>query len=139
MITDPWFYLLAIPAVLITSISKGGFGAGLGVLAVPLMALRLPVPQVTAIMLPIICLMDVVSVWVYRGRWDRTILAITLPGALVGIGLGALSFGILPDAWLRLAVGIIAIVFTLRRWLAWARSTPTVPGRHPAKGVFWGA
>src|ERR1700680_844008 len=88
MITDPWFYCLAIPALLVTSISKGGFGAGLGVLAVPLMALRLPVPQVTAIMLPIICLMDVVSVLGYRKRWDKRILAITLPGALFGILLG---------------------------------------------------
>jgi uncharacterized protein len=139
MITDLWFYLLAVPALLLTSISKGGFGAGLGVLAVPLMALRLPVPQVTAIMLPIICVMDVVSVWVYRGRWDRTILAITLPGALVGIGLGTVSFGILPDAWLRLAIGAIAIAFTLRRWFAGSRPKPAEGGRHPVKGALWAA
>jgi uncharacterized membrane protein YfcA len=93
MVTDPWFYLLAIPALLLTSVSKGGFGAGLGVLAVPLMALRLPVPQVIAIMLPIICLMDIASVWSYRGQWDATILRMTLPGALLGILLGSASFG----------------------------------------------
>ncbi|MEP1030613.1 MAG: sulfite exporter TauE/SafE family protein, partial [Alphaproteobacteria bacterium] len=28
MITDPLFYLLAVPAVLIAGISKGGFGSG---------------------------------------------------------------------------------------------------------------
>src|SRR3984957_2728517 len=97
MVTDPWFYLLAVPALLLTSISKGGFGAGLGVLAVPLMALRLPVPQVIAIILPIICLMDLASVWSYRGQWDTAILRVCLPSALVGILLGWISFGMFPD------------------------------------------
>jgi uncharacterized protein len=27
---DPWFYILAIPAVLLTGISKGGFASGAG-------------------------------------------------------------------------------------------------------------
>ena len=41
MLSDPWFYLLAIPAVLIYGIGKGGLGGALGILAVPMMALRL--------------------------------------------------------------------------------------------------
>ncbi|GGF48184.1 UPF0721 transmembrane protein [Aliidongia dinghuensis] len=146
MITDPWFYALAIPALLITSISKGGFGAGLGVLAVPLIALRLPVAEVTPILLPIICLMDAASLWGYRGRWDGRILAITLPGALIGIALGAVGVGTLPDVWLRLAIGTIAVAFPLRRWLAAPRRQRThegpggegrFSGRRPAQGVFW--
>jgi hypothetical protein len=28
-IADPWFYLAAVPAVVIVGISKGGFGGGL--------------------------------------------------------------------------------------------------------------
>ena len=39
LVTDPFFYLVAIPAVLLMGISKSGFGAGFGSLAVPLMAL----------------------------------------------------------------------------------------------------
>ena len=35
MITDPWFYAAAIPALMITGISKAGFGNGLGIIAVP--------------------------------------------------------------------------------------------------------
>ena len=38
MIDITLFYIIAIPAVLVTGISKGGFGSGLGVLAVPAMA-----------------------------------------------------------------------------------------------------
>lgn len=51
--TDPSFYAVAVPAVLLMGISKSGFGSGFGALAVPLMALAMPVPQAAAIMLPL--------------------------------------------------------------------------------------
>ena len=44
-ITDPWFYAVSIPAVLLLGLSKSGFGAGFGSLAVPMMALAVSVPQ----------------------------------------------------------------------------------------------
>ena len=40
-ITDWTFYAVAVPAVLLLGISKSGFGAGFGSLAVPLMAEKL--------------------------------------------------------------------------------------------------
>jgi uncharacterized membrane protein YfcA len=70
LITDPWFYVAAIPAVLLFGIAKGGFGGGLGVLAVPLMALVVSPLQAAAVLLPILCLMDLVGLWAYRGRSD---------------------------------------------------------------------
>ena len=30
LITDPFFYLIAVPAVLLLGLSKSGFGAGFG-------------------------------------------------------------------------------------------------------------
>ncbi|MGB0282895.1 MAG: sulfite exporter TauE/SafE family protein, partial [Neptuniibacter sp.] len=63
MITDPLFYLAAIPAVLIVGISKGGFGGGLGLIAVPMMALVISPVQAAAIMLPILCIMDLFALW----------------------------------------------------------------------------
>ncbi len=75
MITDPLFYALAIPAFLLTGISKGGFGTGLGTLAVPMMALVIPVPQAAAIMLPLLIAMDWIGLWSrprrYRGPPDE--------------------------------------------------------------------
>ena len=41
VITDPLFYLLAIPAVTLLGLAKGGF-AGLGMIATPLLALVVP-------------------------------------------------------------------------------------------------
>lgn len=39
LITDPYFYAVAVPAVLLMGVSKSGFGSGFGALAVPLMEL----------------------------------------------------------------------------------------------------
>jgi hypothetical protein len=52
VITDPIFYLLAIPAVILLGLGKGGF-AGLGMIAVPLLTLRVPILQGAAIILPL--------------------------------------------------------------------------------------
>src|SRR3546814_2586892 len=85
MIVDPLFYLAAVPAVLIAGISKGGFGAGLGLLAVPMMALVLPPVQVAAIMLPILCLMDLVGIWAYWQKWEGSVLLRLALAAAVGV------------------------------------------------------
>ena len=50
VITDPLFYLLAIPAVTLLGLGKGGF-AGLGMIATPLLALVVPPLEGAAILL----------------------------------------------------------------------------------------
>jgi uncharacterized membrane protein YfcA len=116
VITDPFFFLVAIPAVLIMGIAKGGMGGGLGVAAVPLMSLAIPPTQAAAIMLPILCVMDLFAVWGFRGQYDRNNLRILIPAAIVGIALGALTFRYLSEAHIKILVGLIAVVFTLN-WL----------------------
>lgn len=117
MITDPFFYLAAVPAVIMFGIAKGGFGSGLGVMAVPLIAMVVSPVQAAAILLPILCLMDVVGLWAYRGKWMLTELRILLPASLVGIAVGTLLFEFMSPARLRLTLGIVAIAFTLHHWL----------------------
>lgn len=136
MITDPLFYVAAIPALLITGISKAGFGTGLGILAVPLIALTIPASQAAAIMLPILCVMDLAALWAYRGRWSRENMKIMLPGGLVGIVLGALTFRYVNEAGLKLVLGAIAIGFLLQRWLGKASPAETTKPT-PGKGYFW--
>ena len=69
MIAEPSFYAAAIPAVILMGLSKGGF-AGLGLLALPLMALVASPVQAAAIMLPILLVQDVVTVWAFRRTWS---------------------------------------------------------------------
>ncbi len=63
IITDPFFYGVAIPAVLLLGISKSGFGAGFGSLAVPIMALAVSVPQAAAVLMPVLPLAPL-GVWI---------------------------------------------------------------------------
>ena len=139
MITDPWFYAAAIPAVILVGLSKGGFAGGVGFVGVPLMALVMSPVQAAAILLPILCLMDVVSVWTWWGVYDRKTLADMLPGALLGVGLGwGLAASVTPDM-IRLVVGLVAMVFVLRWFYLTVRhgaSHAADPNRIAA--AFWG-
>ena len=137
------FYPVAILAVLVTGIAKGAFGQGSGGIAVPLMAMFIPPQEAAGIMLPILCAMDLVSVHAYRGRWSREHLAILLPGALVGIVLGAIAFGTLPVNGVRLLLGVISVTFALNQWF---RFSERIAARFAARrgrpgavgGAFWG-
>lgn len=66
MIDSPAFWLAAVPAVLIVGLSKGGFGGGLGVLGVPLLSLAVSPVQAAAVLLPVLCVMDLASLWAFR-------------------------------------------------------------------------
>ena len=47
VITDPLFYVVAIPAVILVGIAKGGFPGAFGGMAVPLMSLAIS-PKIVA-------------------------------------------------------------------------------------------
>src|SRR5690606_11033490 len=113
MLTDPWFYAVAIPATLIVGLAKGGFGGGVSVLGVPLMALVIPPLEAAAIMLPIMIVMDVVAVGAWWRVFDRRSLVILLPASLVGIGIGWAIAAYVTDEAVRLIVGVVALGFTV--------------------------
>lgn len=138
IIDDPLFYLVAIPAVLLTGISKGGFGSALGGIGVPLMAIAISPVQAAAILLPVLCFMDLVGLRVYYKKWDVATLRIMVPGALAGIALGALTFGAIHEDHIRIVIGAIAVLFTLNQWLGFAASQAPAAA-SVAKGRLWGA
>lgn len=137
MIDDPWFYAAAVPAVLLFGVSKGGFGGGLGTAAVPLMALVVSPLQAAAILLPILCVMDLVALWKFRGKWIWPELHVLLPASLLGIAVGTLLFEYMSAAVVRLIVGIVAIVFTLHYWANQRRKVSrSLPHYARAAGVI---
>lgn len=110
MIDNPIFWITAVISVIITGISKGGFG-GLALLAVPLMALTISPVQAAGIMLPILIIMDWVSMWSYRKHWDKKLLMLTLPGAIIGILIAWKFAAYVDDQFVRISVGLIAVIF----------------------------
>ena len=119
MLTDPAFYLVSVPAVLLYGVAKGGFGGAVAILAVPLMALVMSPARAAAILLPILVAMDLVVIYSYRGHFDARALKLLLPGALLGVLLGYLLADRTNDNVMRLLVGVVALLFATQALLGW--------------------
>lgn len=130
MIDDPVFYALAIPAVVLLGLAKGGF-AGAGALSLPMVAFATDPVRAAAILLPILMVQDVVSVWAFRRSVDYHVLGWTLLGAVVGILLGyGFAANVSPDAVLAM-VGIISISFGIYRLWRDRRGGASAPSNSP--------
>lgn len=138
MLTDPLFYLVAIPAVILLGLSKGGF-AGVGAMALPLVALVISPVQAAAILLPVLIVQDAVGVWAFRSHWDRDVLLLMIPSAIVGIVGGYLLAAKVSATAVLAALGVIAIFFACYRlWLSRGERMPTPANAPTALGVVLG-
>lgn len=126
LITDPFFYMVAIPAVLLLGISKSGFGAGFGSLAVPMMAMAVTVPQAAAILMPVLLLMDLLGMAAFRKDFDKKLLVFLIPFGLLGTVIGTLLFKVLDSHVVAGIVGVFTLVFLAQRLLF-----PPKPGSAP--------
>jgi len=132
------FWLLGTASTLLFGMSKAGFGAAAGSLAVPLMALAVSPVFAAAVMLPILLLIDLIGLLVFRGRFDAANLRIILPGAMVGIALGWITFGLVDTRWIKLLIGIEAVAFALDRFRAARHVASAVPSTPTlGRGLFW--
>jgi uncharacterized membrane protein YfcA len=84
-------------------------------------------------MLPILLAIDLIGVVVFRGRSDTANLRIILPGAMLGIALGWLTFGHVDARWIKLLIGIEAVLFAIDRFRA-ARSSGIAVASAPTLG-----
>ncbi len=116
MTFDLMFFLVAIPAVLITGVSKGGFG-GVATLSVPLLSLVISPVAAAGIMLPILIAMDAMGMWAYRRDFDARHLTVLLPGACLGIAAGYATVGWMSDDIIRLCLAAIIAAFLMIRLL----------------------
>lgn len=107
------FWISAVAAVVLVGVAKAGFGGGAAVLATPLMALTISVTDAAALLLPLLIVIDVFSLWHYRGIFNKASLNRLLPGALIGIAAGAVFFGFFEadQHILRIGIGVLAVSF----------------------------
>lgn len=136
--SDPAFYIVAVIAVVLVGLAKGGF-AGLGTAAMPLMTLVMSPIAAAAMLLPLFIVQDVVGVWAYRRSFDARTLAITLPGAALGTFLGWWLASSVSVALVEAAVGMIALLFGANRLLA-MRGMGVHASRQQSEyvGFLWG-
>ncbi|MDK3161963.1 sulfite exporter TauE/SafE family protein [Kamptonema cortianum] len=100
---------LAIVAVGLTRIS---FGGGPGVIAVPLLAFVLPPAKAAGVLLPIMIICDMILLKFYLkdARWS--LIKLLLPGTLIGILIGTLTFALASESSLRKLLGAICVIFS---------------------------
>lgn len=128
---DLLFYAVAVPAVVLLGLSKGGF-AGVGALAMPILSLVISPVKAAAIVLPILIVQDVVGVWAFRKSWDGFVLGWMIPGAVLGIGLGYLFASSVSVVAITAAVGLVSLVYggwqLFRTWLGYLSVERRLPG-----------
>ncbi len=135
LIADPWFWCLALVAVLLTGISKSGLGGGAGGVSTPLLSMAISPVAAAAIMLPVLCVMDLFGIRAYLWKWDKAVARRIVGGGLIGCAFGYLTFSWLDDNWIRILLGTIALGFVTFSYL------PKKAMAKPSNlaGWFWSA
>lgn len=128
----PAFFALACLGILLTGISKSGFAGGAGVLAVPVLALIIPVPAAAALVLPLLIVMDIRTVWIYRKFIELKTLKRIIPSSMLGVCLAGVFMGSIDACGLQVMLGLFCIVFS-----CWQTLAPLL-GRMRAAAEFWG-
>ncbi|WMT86330.1 sulfite exporter TauE/SafE family protein [Pelagibacterium sp. 26DY04] len=136
--SDPTFFLVAALAVFLVGLSKSGLVASLGVVGVPLLTLVIPARDAAGMMLPLLIVMDMIALIAYRREVNWRIFWILLPGALVGTVIAFSLSAVVSEAMVRLAIGIITLLFVLDAWLPLRKKLEGLP---PSRfwGTFWGS
>lgn len=133
---EPVAWLVSAVAILITGITKSGLGGALGGLAVPLMTMWISPRDAAAVMLPILILTDFMGIGAWRGKASLPDLRLLVPGAVVGIVVGTLAFGVMSDRLVKGSIGLIAVAFSLDR-LVRHGGKPPGEGRPPERRWAW--
>ena len=131
---DLIFYFYASIGVILFGISKGGFAGPIAILSIPIMALVMSPIKAAAILLPVLLIMDVVAMYIYWNKWDLKNIKIILPSAILGIIIGAITFGFTSEDSIRIIIGCIAIIFIILSLLQ-QNNHLIKPTKN--KGIFW--
>lgn len=138
MITDPLFYVFAVPAVILVGLSKGGFGGSITLLGVPLMAFVIDPVAAAGILLPILVATDLIGLVAWRREFDRKVLLSMLPAAFGGIAFGYFAAALIPADGFRVLLGLLSLWFALQ-WFLSSRHHEHARAPNRLRAGFWGA
>jgi len=132
------FWGLGCLAAALVGLSKGGLPV-VGMLAVPVLALAVSPVAAAGLLLPVYVASDLIGLFAYRRAFDRRVLAILAPAAVLGIGLGWMTAAAVSDRLVTGIVGAIGTAFALTLLLG-RRPEGAGPGRaRVVPGIVWGA
>lgn len=108
------FFVFAVMSVIVVGISKSGFGAGLSMLSLPLMASQSIINEALAILLPLLIAIDLVGMRRFIKNTDWRILKIIVPPSIVGLVLGMIFFTAITPKALTLSIGVFTLLFLIQ-------------------------
>jgi uncharacterized membrane protein YfcA len=107
--------MLLIGAALIIGIAKTGF-PGVGILAIPLVAMAIDAKKSTGMVLPMLLLGDCMAVFFYRQHAVMKYLFKVVPCAVVGVLIGYALLEMVTSAQLKPIIGIVILVMLALNW-----------------------
>lgn len=129
------FWIVAVIGAILTGIGKGGIPI-VGALTVPVMSLVMPPVEAAGLMLPVYVVSDWFGLYAYRKEFDKRVLAIAVAGLTLGVGIGWAIARYIPEEWVTVLVGTIAVAFSLNQLLR--KPLIVDPKRaEVAPGIFW--
>lgn len=131
------FWIAAVIAAALVGLSKGGLPV-VGMLAVPVLALVISPVAAAGLLLPVYVASDMIGLYAYRRAFDRRVLAILAPAAVLGVGLGWLTAAAVPERLVTGIVGAIGAGFALTL-LVLPRPAGGAGHARIGPGIFWGA
>ena len=124
-------------AALCVGLSKGGL-PGIGMLAVPMLALFMSPIAAAALLLPIYLLSDAVAVYLYRHEYSLKYIKLLIPAGLLGVLVGAVTASWLPDQAIALLIGLMGVIFCVTVWVK-GDSVGKLAFQSDRAGYFWGS
>jgi uncharacterized membrane protein YfcA len=106
-------YFVVAVGMFLVGMSKGGLGATLSAVTVPIMALVLPIKDVIGMMPPVLMLADALAVGVHWKKWDNRMVLLLIPASLIGVTIGTLFLANAPARLIRIVLGVIVMLFAV--------------------------
>ncbi|WP_293576526.1 sulfite exporter TauE/SafE family protein [Phaeobacter sp.] len=133
------FFMITVFAVIFAGVSKGGFGSGAAFASSSILALIVEPGVALAFMLPLLMLIDIVSLRPYWGRWRLRESLILIAGGVPGVALGALFFRSIDADGMRVLIGGLSVGFVLWQMSGWVRQRLVRPRQTaPVVGIIAG-
>ena len=80
-----WTFLLLLLTSIVVGISKSGLLVTLGAINVPLLTLVMSARDAAGLLLTVMLVVDFIAIVLYARQLDRGILAIMVPGCILGV------------------------------------------------------
>lgn len=137
---EPWHWAMFVVGALLVGVAKTGI-AGLGMLFVVIFSSFMPAKQATGIVLPLLCVGDIVAVLSYRQHANWKHLWRLFPFAAAGVVLGYFAMDRINNRQASLLIGSIVVTLVgLHLWRRWRGGHETDHGAWfaPTLGVLAG-